>query len=62
MEIQAAEIERMRRLMDNTLAEHTGRTAEQVRIDTDRDKILTAEEAVEYGIIDQVFDYRKLNN
>ena len=35
--------------------------AEQVRIDTDRDKILTAQEAVEYGIIDQVFDYRKLN-
>ena len=62
LEIQAAEIERMRRLMENTLAEHTGRTAEQVRIDTDRDKILTAEEAVEYGIIDQVFDYRKLNN
>ena len=51
----------MRRLMENTLAEHTGRTAEQVRIDTDRDKILTAHEAVEYGLIDTVFDYRKLN-
>ncbi|WP_279192634.1 ATP-dependent Clp protease proteolytic subunit [Corynebacterium stationis] len=62
LEIQAAEIERMRRLMETTLAEHTGRTAEQVRIDTDRDKILTAEDAVEYGIIDQVFDYRKLND
>ena len=61
LEIQAAEIERMRRLMEETLAHHTGRTAEQVRIDTDRDKILTAQEAVEYGIIDQVFDYRKLN-
>lgn len=60
LEIQAAEIERMRRLMEETLARHTGRTAEQVRKDTDRDKILTAEEAVEYGIIDQVFDYRKL--
>ncbi|MGD7002019.1 ATP-dependent Clp protease proteolytic subunit [Corynebacterium halotolerans] len=60
LEIQAAEIERMRKLMENTLAEHTGKTAEQVRIDTDRDKILTAEEAQEYGIIDQVFDYRKL--
>ncbi|WKD57169.1 ATP-dependent Clp protease proteolytic subunit 1 [Corynebacterium capitovis DSM 44611] len=62
LEIQAAEIERMRRLMEQTLAHHSGRTAEQVRIDTDRDKILTAEEAVEYGIIDQVFDYRKLNS
>ena len=61
LEIQAKEIERMRRLMEETLAHHSGRTPEQVRIDTDRDKILTAEEAVEYGIIDQVFDYRKLN-
>ncbi len=61
LEIQAQEIERMRRLMEDTLARHSGRTSEQVRIDTDRDKILTAAEAVEYGIIDQVFDYRKLN-
>ena len=61
LEIEANEIERMRRLMENTLADHTGRTAEQVRIDTDRDKILTAHEAVEYGLIDTVFDYRKLN-
>ncbi|CAB0521476.1 ATP-dependent Clp protease proteolytic subunit [Corynebacterium diphtheriae] len=61
LEIQAKEIERMRTLMEQTLARHTGRSADQVRIDTDRDKILTAEEAVEYGIVDQVFDYRKLN-
>ena len=61
LEIQAKEIDRMRTLMEETLARHTGRTAEQVRIDTDRDKILTAEEAKEYGIIDQVFDYRKLS-
>ena len=61
LEIEANEIERMRRLMEETLAEHTGRPAEQVRIDTDRDKILTAQEAVEYGLIDTVFDYRKLN-
>lgn len=47
--------------MESTLAEHTGRSAEQIRKDTDRDKILTADEAAEYGIIDQVFDYRKLN-
>lgn len=59
--IEAAEIERMRRLMEDTLARHTGRTSEQVRQDTDRDKILTAQEAVEYGLIDTVFDYRKLN-
>ena len=59
LEIQAAEIERMRTLMETTLARHTGVSAEQIRIDTDRDKILTAEGAKEYGIIDQVFDYRK---
>lgn len=62
LEIQAREIERMRSLMETTLAHHTGKSAEQIRIDTDRDKILTAAEAVEYGIIDQVFDYRKLNH
>lgn len=61
LEIQAREIERMRTLMEQTLSRHTGVPAEQVRLDTDRDKILTAEEAKTYGIIDQVFDYRKLS-
>ena len=61
LEIQAQEIERMRKLMEETLARHTGRPAEQIRLDTDRDKILTASEAMHYGIIDQVFDYRKLS-
>ena len=61
LEIQAQEIERIRKLMEETLARHTGRPAEQIRLDTDRDKILTASEAVDYGIIDQVFDYRKLS-
>ncbi|MDO5031105.1 ATP-dependent Clp protease proteolytic subunit [Corynebacterium sp.] len=61
LEIEANEIERMRRLMERTLAEHTGKTPEQIRIDTDRDKILTAQEAVDYGLIDTVFEYRKLN-
>ena len=51
----------MRKLMETTLARHTGKTEEQIRIDTDRDKILDAEAAKEYGIIDQVFDYRKLS-
>ncbi|MFE3293888.1 ATP-dependent Clp protease proteolytic subunit [Rhodococcus sp. NPDC059234] len=59
LEIQAAEIERMRRLMESTLAKHTGKDAEVIRKDTDRDKILTAEEAKEYGIIDDVLAYRK---
>lgn len=61
LEIQAAEIERMRRLMETTLARHTGHEADKIRKDTDRDKILTAAEAKDYGIIDTVFDYRKLS-
>jgi ATP-dependent Clp protease protease subunit len=59
LQIQAAEIERMRRLMETTLSRHTGKDAEVIRKDTDRDKILTAEEAKEYGLIDTVFPYRK---
>ena len=54
LEIQAAEIERMRRLMESTLSLHTGKDPETIRVDTDRDKILTAEQAKEYGIIDDV--------
>ncbi|MFS4490561.1 ATP-dependent Clp protease proteolytic subunit [Dietzia alimentaria] len=61
LEIQAAEIERMRRLMETTLARHTGHDADKIRKDTDRDKILTAAEAKDYGILDTVFDYRKLS-
>ena len=61
LEIQAKEIERMRTLMETTLAHHTGRDAAQIRKDTDRDKILTAEEAKDYGVIDTVLEYRKLS-
>jgi ATP-dependent Clp protease protease subunit len=61
LEIHAAEIERVRSQMEQILARHTGRTPEQVRSDIDRDKILTAEEAKEYGIVDAVIQSRKLN-
>jgi len=61
LEIQAAEVERMRTLMDTTLARHTGKDPAVIRKDTDRDKILTAEEAKVYGIIDTVLEYRKLS-
>jgi ATP-dependent Clp protease, protease subunit len=60
LEIQAAEISRMRKLLEATLAKHSGRTPEQVRQDIERDKILTAEEAKEYGIIDEIIQSRKL--
>lgn len=59
IEIVATEIERMRTWLEDTLAKHSGRTAEQVRRDIDRDKILTAEDALEYGLIDQVLSSRK---
>ena len=61
LEIQAAEIERMRTLMEETLARHTGKDAAVIRKDTDRDKILTAADAKDYGIIDTVLEYRKLS-
>ena len=60
LEIQAAEISRMRKLLEATLAKHSGRTPEQVRLDIERDKILTAPEAKEYGIIDEIIQSRKL--
>ena len=54
MEIQAREILRMRASMEQILARHTGRDEGEVRRDIERDKFLTAEEAREYGIIDEV--------
>ncbi|QKT09099.1 ATP-dependent Clp protease proteolytic subunit [Gordonia sp. X0973] len=59
LEIQAAEIERIRNRLDEILAGHTGQTPAKIREDTDRDNILTADQAKDYGIIDEVFGYRK---
>ncbi|SDP54505.1 ATP-dependent Clp protease, protease subunit [Lentzea jiangxiensis] len=61
LEIQSNEIQRVRRLMETTLARHTNRTAEEVRESIERDRILTADEAREYGIVDSVLPYRKLS-
>ena len=62
VEIQAREILRMRKLLESMLAKHSNRTIEQVETDIERDKILTAAEAVEYGLIDEVITTRKLND
>jgi ATP-dependent Clp protease, protease subunit len=59
IEIQANEVLRMRTWLEETWAGHTGRTIEQVRNDIERDKILSAEEAREYGLIDEVLGSRK---
>ncbi|HVL91545.1 MAG TPA: ATP-dependent Clp endopeptidase proteolytic subunit ClpP [Actinomycetota bacterium] len=58
IEIQAKEILRYRRLLDQILAEHTGQDLEKISKDTDRDFIMTAEEAKAYGIIDEVISSR----
>jgi ATP-dependent Clp protease protease subunit len=59
LEIQAREIMRMRRQMEELLAEQSGQPLEKVTRDIDRDKIMTAEEAKEYGIVDTVLSTRK---
>jgi ATP-dependent Clp protease protease subunit len=58
IEIQANEILRMRDEMEGIFSHHTGRSVEDIRLDMDRDKILTAPQAKEYGIIDQVLTTR----
>jgi ATP-dependent Clp protease, protease subunit len=58
IEIQANEILRMRVEMEGILAHHTGQTIEAVRNDIERDKILTADDAKAYGVIDQVLGTR----
>jgi len=60
IEIQAKEILRYRKLLDEILARHTGQSLEKVSGDTDRDFIMTAEQAKEYGIVDEVITSRKI--
>jgi ATP-dependent Clp protease protease subunit len=59
IEIQAKEILRYRRLLDELLALHTGQTLEKVSKDTDRDFIMTADEAKAYGIVDEIITTRE---
>ncbi|SFK33718.1 ATP-dependent Clp protease proteolytic subunit [Cellulomonas sp. KH9] len=59
IEIQANELIRIREWLEAAIAQHTGRSIEQVRVDIERDKILTAAQAKEYGIVDQVLESRK---
>ncbi len=58
IDIHAKDLLRMRERIDDVLAHHTGRSPEEIHADTERDKILVAEEAVEYGLADQVMDRR----
>ena len=56
IDIQAREILRIREVMNRITASHTGQTLEQIERDTDRDFIMTAPQAKEYGIIDDIID------
>lgn len=58
--LEAEEIARTREQLEQVLARHTGRSPQQVREDTDRDLVLTAEEAVRYGVADQVVTPREV--
>jgi ATP-dependent Clp protease, protease subunit len=60
IEIQAKEIIRMRELLDEVLAHHTGQPLDRVRKDTDRDFIMSGTEARDYGIVDEVISNREL--
>ncbi|MEN9714767.1 MAG: hypothetical protein RJA35_234 [Actinomycetota bacterium] len=59
IEIQAKEIMRLRTWLEETLSKHSSKSVAEVNRDIDRDKILTAPEALEYGLIDQVLTSRK---
>ncbi|HEU4526823.1 MAG TPA: ATP-dependent Clp protease proteolytic subunit [Actinomycetota bacterium] len=58
IEIQAKEMTRNRKLLERLIAQHTGQPLETVARDTDRDFILTAEAAVEYGVVDEIITNR----
>jgi ATP-dependent Clp protease protease subunit len=60
LEIQANEILRMRSLLEKILGRHTGQSEEKIKADIERDTILTADQAKQYGIVDEVISTRKV--
>ena len=58
IELASKEIQRLKLALEEILASHTGQTVEKISADTDRDYVMTAEEAKEYGILDEVIDTR----
>ena len=60
IELLAAEIARMKSSLEKVLSVHTGQPTEKIAADTDRDFVMTAEEAKEYGVIDEVIETRNL--
>ena len=58
IEIQAKRILRMKKDLNEILAKRTGKSIEQIGIDTERDNFMSAKEAMEYGLIDRVIENR----
>ncbi len=58
LEIAAAEIERLRVQLEENLAHHTGQSVERIKKDTERDFVMTAAEAKDYGVVDEVISHR----
>lgn len=56
IEIEAKEILRMKTMLSTLMAEHTGQTVERIKQDTERDNFMTAQQALEYGLIDKVVE------
>jgi ATP-dependent Clp protease protease subunit len=59
IEIHAREILKLREQMNTILAKHTGQTTERINEDTERDRYLSAEQAKEYGLIDEVIEPKR---
>ena len=62
IEIQAKEIFRLRDVLNNILAKNTGQSLEQIALDTDRDRYMTADEALQYGLVDKVMSRVKTDD
>jgi ATP-dependent Clp protease protease subunit len=60
IEIHAREVLDLRRRMDEVLAHHTGRTVDEIHLDTERDRFMSAEEARDYGLVDGVVEAAEL--
>ena len=58
IDIHAKEVLKMKSLVNSILSKHTGKTEKQISKDTDRDNFMDAEEALKYGLIDQIFEER----
>ena len=56
IEIEAKEILRMKNMLSTLLSEHTGQTVERIKEDTERDNFMTAQQALEYGLIDRIVE------